>query len=235
MERHDQRTLEIVWRIPPAMILSESMKCKRVSVRQECYSSLQLQNMLNVWWVTNWINWDGDVSAFWLLLECVFLYQVWSQHLKIKFLVFICSNAREKQTNKLVVLDLMRKTSMMASDLRDFFFSRGNFDKRIFAHLCFLLDPVRMRLSVLPSLHCWASSASLVLAAKNYSSSAVPAVHLPCSLFWVQGPFRDQLQLPTLLLSACPSSFQPPWYPLGCVFKPQWMLFLLPAPGVASS
>lgn len=99
------------------------------------------------------------------------------------------------------------------------FFSRGDVDNRIFAHLCFLLDPVRTRLSVLLSLRCWASSASLVLAAKNYSSSSVLVVHLPCSLFWVQGPFRDQLHLPALLLSACPSSFQPPWYQLGLCFQ----------------
>lgn len=92
------------------------------------------------------------------------------------------------------------------------FFSRRNFDNRIVAHLCCLLDRVR-------TLHCWASSASLVLAAKNYSSSSVLVVHLPCSLFWVQGPFRDQLHLPTLLLSACPSSFQPLWYQLGLCFQ----------------
>lgn len=69
------------------------------------------------------------------------------------------------------------------------------------------------------ALHCWASSASLVLAARNYSSSSVLVVHLPCSLFWVQGTFRDQLHLPTLLLSACPSSFQPLWYQFGLCFQ----------------
>lgn len=109
---------------------------------------------------------------------------------------------------------------MMASEgICKGFFSGDNFDNRIFAHLSCVLDPVRTWLSVLLSLHCWASSASLVLAAKNYSSSSVLVVHLPRSLFWMQGPFRGQLHLPTLLLSACPSSFQPQWYQLGLCFQ----------------
>lgn len=94
-----------------------------------------------------------------------------------------------------------------------FFFPRGNFGNRIFAHLLLLYGstPHRLQLSGLAVPGCWELSASLVLAVGTsvleVTSCGLPVCTIPCC---GARPFRCWLQqgffLPIL------SSFQCPLY-----------------------